>query len=51
VEAALWSASLFGRTVLWRGQQYRLLRGGRIERIPPERRRERTVEGEFLAGG
>ena len=33
VEAALWLTSLFGRTVLWRGQRYRLLEGGRIERL------------------
>jgi ceramide glucosyltransferase len=32
-EAALWACSLFGRTVLWRGQRYRLLEGGRIERV------------------
>jgi ceramide glucosyltransferase len=33
VEAALWGCSLFGRTVLWRGQRYRLLPGGRIARL------------------
>jgi ceramide glucosyltransferase len=32
VETALWVCSLFGRTVLWRGQRYRLTEGGRIER-------------------
>jgi ceramide glucosyltransferase len=32
LEATLWASSLFGRTVLWRGQRYRLLEGGRIER-------------------
>jgi ceramide glucosyltransferase len=33
VEAALWVSSLFGRTVIWRGQRYRLLSGGRIARV------------------
>jgi ceramide glucosyltransferase len=33
LETALWVASLFGRTVLWRGQRYRLREGGRIERL------------------
>jgi ceramide glucosyltransferase len=32
VETALWAVSLFGRTVLWRGQRYRLREGGRIDR-------------------
>jgi ceramide glucosyltransferase len=32
LEAVLWASSLFGRIVLWRGQRYRLLEGGRIER-------------------
>jgi ceramide glucosyltransferase len=32
LETALWAASLFGRTVLWRGQRYRLREGGRIDR-------------------
>jgi hopanoid biosynthesis associated glycosyl transferase protein HpnI len=37
VEAALWLSSLFGRTVRWRGQRYRLLEGGRIERLESDR--------------
>jgi ceramide glucosyltransferase len=36
VETALWFCSLFGQTVLWRGQRYRLLRGGRIVRMEDE---------------
>jgi ceramide glucosyltransferase len=36
VEAALWCCSLFGRTVLWRGQRYRLLEGGQIARLDEE---------------
>jgi ceramide glucosyltransferase len=32
LETALWATSLFGRTVLWRGQRYRLREGGRIDR-------------------
>jgi hypothetical protein len=33
VDAALWACSLWGRTVLWRGQRYRLLEEGKIERV------------------
>src|SRR5262249_20338580 len=47
VEAALWASSLFGRTVLWRGQRYRLLEGGRIEREAPG---ESRGGGELLPG-
>src|SRR5207237_1076656 len=38
VEAALWLSSLFGRTVLWRGQRYRLLEGGKFERVQEGKR-------------
>lgn len=35
LEFALWTASFCGRTIIWRGERFRLLPDGRLERLEP----------------
>jgi ceramide glucosyltransferase len=44
-----WAASYLGSTIVWRGELYRLLSGGRMERIAPEIERSEPVVVDHLA--